>query len=190
LLIDRFLPEYDVVEHHEVQVDARIESTYRAVKDIDLARSRIVLALLAVRGLPTLFTGAVKPSRRLGFDELLQAGFVVLAEESNSEIVLGIVGKFWRLTSGIHRIEPDEFSAFDTPGFARGAWNFVVSADPGGGSTVVTETRVRCTDEESRRKFLLYWRLVGPFSALIRRVMLRRIKQDAENPARRSPSQR
>jgi hypothetical protein len=190
VLIDRFLPKYDVVEHHDVQVDAPVESTYRAVKDLDLAQSPIVLALLAVRGLPTLFTGAVKPTRRLGFNELRQAGFVLLAEEPSSEIVLGIVGKFWRLTSGIHRIEPDEFSGFDAPGFAKGAWNFVVSARPGGGSTVVTETRVACTDADARRKFMLYWRLVGPFSALIRRVMLRRIKQDAENRARPSPSRR
>jgi hypothetical protein len=181
VLIDRFLPEYDVVEHHEVQVDAPGETTYRAVKDLDLARSPVVLALLAVRGLPTLFTGAVKPSRRLGMNELLQAGFVVLAEEPGRELVLGIVGKFWRLTSGVHRIEPDEFSGFDTPGFAKGAWNFVVSERPGGVSTVMTETRVECTDGEARRKFGWYWRLVGPFSALIRRAMLRRIKQDAEH---------
>jgi hypothetical protein len=180
VLIDRFLPEYDVIEHHEVQVDAPGETTYRAVKDLDLARSPVVLALLAVRGLPTLFTGAVKPSRRLGLDEIRRSGFVLLAEESNREIVLGIVGKFWRLTSGIHRIEPAEFSSFDTPGFAKGAWNFVVSERPGGGSTVVTETRVKCTDDEARRKFLLYWRVVGPFSALIRRMLLRDIKRDAE----------
>jgi hypothetical protein len=45
---------------------------------------------------------------------------------------------------------------------------------------MVTETRVLCTDDEARRRFSLYWRLVGPFSALIRRVLLRRIKREAE----------
>ena len=182
MLIDGFLPEDVVLDHHEVQVDAPGETTYRAVKDLDLARSPVVLALLAVRGLPTVFTGAVKPSRRLGLDEIRRSGFVVLAEEPGREIVLGIVGKFWRLTSGIHRIEPTEFSGFETPGFAKGAWNFVVSERPGGGSTVVTETRVKCTDADARRKFLLYWRLVGPFSALIRRALVRNIKRDAESP--------
>jgi hypothetical protein len=181
VLIDRFLPTYDVIEHHETTVDAPVDVTYRAVREFDLARSPVVLALLAVRGLPHMFTGAVKPSRRLGLDEVTRTGFVVLAEGPNHEIVLGVVGRFWRLTSGIHRIDASEFTGFDTPGFAKAAWNFVVSELAGGGSKIVTETRVACTDAESRRKFSLYWRLVGPFSALIRRELLRTIKRDAES---------
>jgi hypothetical protein len=181
LLIDRFLPKYDVVEHHETTVDASVEKTYHAIKQLDLARSPVVLALLAVRGLPTLFTGAAKPSRRIGLDEIVRSGFVVLADEPNREIVLGVVGKFWKLSSGIHRIAADEFSGFDTPGFCKSAWNFAVSERTGGDSTVLTETRVLCTDQDARRKFTLYWRLVGPFSALIRRVLLRAIKRDAES---------
>jgi hypothetical protein len=182
VLIDRFLPKYDEIEHHEATFDAPPDRTYRAVKELDLARSPVVLALLLVRGIPTLFTGAVKPKRRLGLEEILDAGFVVLGEEPGRELVLGIVGKFWRLTSGVHRIEADEFTGFDAPGFAKAVWNFLVSERAGGGSTVVTETRVVCTDAESRRKFARYWRLVGPFSALVRRVLLRGIKRDAERP--------
>jgi hypothetical protein len=190
MLIDRFLPEYDVVEHHEMTVDAPVERAYRAVKELDLARSPIVLALLFARGLPHLFTGAVKPKRRLGLDEIVESGFVVLGEEPGRELVLGIVGKFWQLGSGVHRIEADEFTGFDAPGFAKAAWNFLVSERAGGGSTVMTETRVACTDEDARRKFSRYWWLIGRFSALIRRVMLRHIKRDAESRAQRSPSPR
>ena len=180
MLIDRFLPEYDVVEHHAIDVDAPVDRAYRAVKELDLARSPVVLALLFARGLPTTFTGAVKPKRRLGLDEIVESGFVVLGEEPDRELVLGVVGKFWRPTSGVHRVEASEFGGFDTPGFAKGAWNFVVSERPGSGSRVETETRVACTDDDARRKFGWYWRLVGPFSALIRRVMLRDIKRGAE----------
>lgn len=180
MLIDRFLPDYDEVEHHEVDVDAPVEQTYRAVKELDLARSPVVLALLAARGIPHLFTGTVKPKRRLGLDEIVDSGFVVLGEDPGRELVLGVVGKFWRPTSAIHRIEAGEFTGLDTPGLAKAAWNFVVLERPGGGSTIVTETRIACTDTESRRNFGWYWRLVGPFSALIRRVLLRGIKRDAE----------
>ena len=181
MLIDEFLPDYDVVEHHAIDVDAPVDEAYQAVKKLDLARSPVVLALLFARGLPTMFTGAVKPKRRLGLDEIVESGFVVLGEGPDRELVLGVVGKFWRPTSGVHRIDRDEFVAFDSPGFAKGAWNFAVSARPGGGSRVETETRVACTDDDARRKFGWYWRLVGPFSALIRRIMLGDIKRSAES---------
>ena len=180
MLIDRFLPDYEVIEHHAVDVDAPVDEAYRAVKELDLARSPIVLALLFARGLPHLFTGAVKPKRRLGLDEIVESGFVVLGEDQDRELVLGIVGKFWQLSSGVHRIEPGEFIGFDAPGFAKAAWNFVVSARPGGGSRVETETRVVCTDDDARRQFSRYWWLIGRFSALIRRIVLGQIKRDAE----------
>ena len=181
MLIDEFLPHYDVVEHHQIDVEAPVDRAYRAVKELDLARSPIVLALLFARGLPHLFTGAVKPKRRLRLDDIVESGFVVLGEEPDRELVLGIVGKFWQLSSGVLRIEPDEFTGFDTPGYAKAAWNLVVSARPGGGSRVETETRVVCTDDGARRLFSRYWWLIGRFSALIRRVMLGDIKRSAES---------
>jgi hypothetical protein len=181
VLIDEFLPHYDVVEHHQIDVDAPVDRAYRAVKELDLARSPIVLALLFARGLPHLFTGAVKPKRQLRLGDIVESGFVVLGEEPDRELVLGIVGKFWQLSSGVLRIEPDEFTGFDTPGYAKAAWNLVVSARPGGGSRVETETRVVCTDDDARRQFSRYWWLIGRFSALIRRVMLGDIKRSAES---------
>jgi hypothetical protein len=39
-------------------------------------------------------------------------------------------------------------------------------------------------DDESRRRFRLYWLFIGPFSGLIRRKILRSIKHEAE----RSPT--
>ena len=181
MLIDEFLPDYDVVEHHDVDVDAPVDGAYRAVKELDLARSPVVLALLFARGLPHLFTGAVKPKRRLRLDDIVESGFVVLGEEPERELVLGIIGKFWQLSSGVLRIEPGEFTRFDTPGFAKASWNFVVSARPGGGARIETETRVACTDDDARSRFSRYWWLIGSFSALIRRIMLREIKRDAES---------
>ena len=68
----------------------------------------------------------------------------------------------------------EEFHAFDEPGFARAAWNFKVSSKQGG-TLLETETRVQCTDEVARRKFLRYWRFIGLFSGLVRLEMLRGI---------------
>jgi len=47
-------------------------------------------------------------------------------------------------------------------------------------ATLATETRVRCLDAASRRKFGLDWRLVRPFSGWIRREALRAVADAAE----------
>jgi hypothetical protein len=179
VLIDRFVPRYDAIEHHEIGVAAPPDAAYEAVRALDLARSPLVLALLAARALPALMRGRAVPSH-LTIDDLVRAGFVTLAEEPGSELVLGLVGRFWRPTGALVRIEPHEFVAFDKPGYAKTAWNFAVVPHGDSRSVVLTETRVVCTDPRSRRSFARYWRVVGPFSALIRRRALRLVRQRAE----------
>jgi hypothetical protein len=49
-----------------------------------------------------------------------------------------------------------------------------------GRALITTETRTAATDPASLRRFARYWLLVGPFSALIRRLLLRIVKSDAE----------
>jgi hypothetical protein len=180
-LIDRYLPDFDVHERHHALVDAPPDRTYEAVRRLDLSRSKTVRRLLAARGIP----GTVRKRRRPGrttltIDDLVRGGFVVLEEEPGSEIVLGVVGRFWRAKDAIRRVGPAEFAAYAEPGMAKGAWNFRVEPISDERSVVITETRVRCTDDEGRRKFVLYWAAIGPFSAVIRRRALALIKQDAE----------
>lgn len=52
------------------------------------------------------------------------------------------------------------------------AFDLVARAD-GSGSVLSTETRVHAATARARRAFRLYWLVVGPFSALIRRRWLR-----------------
>jgi hypothetical protein len=110
-------------------------------------------------------------------------GFAVLAEEPGRELVLGIAGRFWAIRERANLLRtPDEaaFRAFREPGCAKAAMNFRVE-DAGDGTTrLSTETRVRCLDRGARRNFALYWMAIGPFSGLIRRVMLRGIARAAE----------
>ena len=177
--LDRFLPRFDAVEHHEIRIDAPVAAAWAAARDLDLARSPVVAALLAVRGIPGLLAGKRTIPRHVGLDAIVSNGFVVLAEDPPHELVLGVVGRFWLPTSGIHRVTADEFEGFDEPGFAKGVWNFTVRADGPDRSVVTTETRVHCTDATARRRFLRYWRLIGPFSALIRILLLRSIARAA-----------
>jgi hypothetical protein len=94
--------------------------------------------------------------------------------------LLGVVGKFWRPDSGIERIAPDAFQNFDDPGFAKAVLAFTVEERAGTSSILATETRVACTDGSARRKFMLYWRAIGPFSGFIRPLMLNQVKRAAE----------
>jgi len=110
----------------------------------------------------------------------MNSGFGMLAENPNQEIVLGVTGRFWRLTGNL---SPFNRSDFDRPvpiGMARGVWNFSVAEQINGQTTLFTETRVMCGDAASRRKFLTYWLIVRPFSGLIRLIMLRRVRKTAE----------
>jgi hypothetical protein len=181
-MIDEFLPHYDVVERHEVFVAATPTSVYRCVRALDVSRMPVTAALLALRGIPHLLTGSVRPSRRVTIDQLTTMGFVILGDRPPVEVVLGVVGRFWRPTSGIVRISADGFAGYAAPGHARAVWNFRIEPERGG-CRLRTETRVQCLDASARRRFRLYWGVVGPFSGLIRRDMLRAIRRDAEGSA-------
>jgi hypothetical protein len=186
-LIDQHMPVFDVSEHHEIRVRAPVVEAYRAVRDLDLARSKMARGLLAIRGmLAVLQPGpAGKLYRSLGrrrtltLEDVQELGFVVLAERTEREYLIGVAGRFWIPGGGIRRIDPIEFGSFDQPGHAEGVMSFAVRPE-GTGSVVSTETRVWCVDDRARRSFRPYWRLIRPFSGLIRRQALAIIKDDAE----------
>jgi hypothetical protein len=180
VLIDRFLPVYDVVERHEIMIHATAERVYAEVRNLDLTRSKLSRLLFRLRGLP--------PASHNTLDDVLKMGFILLAEEYDREIVLGVVGRFWKLSGGLRRLGPDEYLSFDQPGYAKGAWNFHLSPAEGG-VLLTTETRVRCPDARSRLRFRFYWSLVGPFSGLIRKEMLRIVREQSGQIRARDPGE-
>jgi hypothetical protein len=182
VLIDDFMPTFDVIERHHTMVQAPADRTYDAARRVDLARSRLVRAMFAARGIPLLIRRRKRPPRTLTLDDLVRNGFVWLAQDTGQELVLGVVGKFWKPNGGVRTIEASDFVAFDEPGVAKAAMNFRVIPDGDDSSFVITETRVRVPDEASRRKFLLYWAVMGTFSGFIRKQALGLVKRDAERP--------
>ena len=175
-LLDRWLPRFDVSEVHSTRVHAPLDRVDSAMRALDARSSWVIRTLFRLRSLGS--------RSGLGGDRegLLRSGFVVLEEEPGRYLVLGLTGRFWRLDGGIRRVPAEAFRGFAEPGFALAGWSFELVPD-GAGVTVTTETRVYCTDDESRRKFRRYWHLIGPFSALIRREMLRAIRKRAESAA-------
>jgi hypothetical protein len=180
VLIDRFVPDPDFSERHSIEVAGSAADAYRAIWTTDLGRSPIVGALLALRALPSALLGREpmpRPARSLTLRDAIGSPFGLLAEAPGEELVLGVAGRFWRPTGNV---EPFRRDLFDEPlprGLARAVWNFAVEAAPGAPVRVTTETRVACADRASRLRFAAYWVLIRPFSGLIRRQMLRAIRE-------------
>ena len=82
--------------------------------------------------------------------------------------------QFWRFRPGGRCpgvSSPETLLAFAEPGYAKALINFKIVPE-GDGCLLTTETRILATDEGARRTFGVYWRLIYPGSALIRRGWL------------------
>jgi hypothetical protein len=162
------MPHCDFVEKHSTVVRATPERIYETIRRGELTNHPLVRALLTLRGLG-------RSRQKFNVDAFGRNGFAILAEDPPNEIVLGVQGPFWKPNCKLHTISAESFQTNVPDGAARGAWNFLVEAN----GRVTTETRVLCAND-SRTKFRLYWLLVRPFSGLIRRMMLRAIRKEAE----------
>ncbi len=150
-VLDAWLPEWDVRARYERRVAADPATAVDAAIGMPIAPDGLVRALFRLRGLPR--AGSVGGTlRALGFEELLR---------EPGRVVLGAAGRPW-----VPRTPPRPFSAAG-PGDVR----LVVSVEADG-EVLATETRVRAEDAAARRAFLRYWRVVGPFSGVIRRRWL------------------
>ena len=189
MLIDELLPAYDVSEYHQIGIHAPLERVYDAVCALDLSCSRVIRWLFLLRELPllrevpALWHSSHRGDGRfdLTLDGLLRSGFILLGEKPPQELLLGLVGRFWTPSGDIQRLGVSEFRTFNRPGYAKAAWNFSLSEQEDGTTRLATQTRVLCLDEASRRRLRLYWAFIRPFSGLIRREMLRSIKNRTED---------
>jgi hypothetical protein len=154
--LDAFLPSYDFSTRHAVAVAVDPVRADRALREVTFKEVPLVRALLVARGL----------GLRSAEDTVLGAMVpraTVLEDVPGEGVVLTLSGQFWRL-----RGRGPEAPATAVIDFR---------ALPG---SLATETRVHVPDPVSRRKFGRYWRIVRPFSGLIRMVVLRAAKRRAE----------
>lgn len=179
MLIDEFMPKYDFDEKHETIVRASVETVYAALNSFDFNESTVVRWLFRLRGLASN-NSCDAGEQVLTLRDMTKLNFVVLDEKPNEEILLGLVGKFWKPTGDLQKIEAGDFLAFDKNGYAKAAWNFVLTESPAKETRLTTETRVRCTDDASRSQFGFYWTFIKPFSGWIRQEALRLAKGKAE----------
>jgi hypothetical protein len=179
------MPHYDARERHEVMVEAPAKTVYEALHTTDFSRIGAVRLLLAARALPSALRRKHPPGTRplrfaTGVTSLIDAGFGVVAESPRTEIVLGLAGPFWQLRPQTRPLNEAAVRAGPHAGSAHALWSFGIDELEARRTRLDTETRVLTGDAASRRKLLLYWKLIRPFSGLIRILMLRRIRRVAE----------
>lgn len=180
--LDFWLPDYHFSERHGIKIDAAPEKVFEALINLDITESRVVKALLAIRRLPqkapAYSAGTVSSAE--GADE--RWGFIFLEEVSNREIVLGMVGQFWKPSGGsVRGLKAVDFSRFNKNGYCKVAWNLHIdSNETGGVLKLTTETRVQCLGRRARLIFGLYWALIRPFSGIIRLEILKSVKKRVE----------
>lgn len=166
------LPHAEFTEHHDLVIDAPVDRVWEALRETRWSDLRVSLPLLAVRGL-----GLRVPSDERGL--LLGPGgpTPLVLVEAPRYAAGASVAQPWRarpeLGSGIVSLE--DLAAFDRPDWLRMGMDFSLHPLPGDRTRLATSTLCEPTDENARRHFARYWRVIRPFSGLIRMDMLRAV---------------
>jgi hypothetical protein len=172
ILLDQAMPSCDRREVHSRKTSASPDALWDAVHDLRADELTLMRVLMGIRtlgrkvgdGNPTVLEGF----RRMGFREI--------AHEPGQELVMAGIGRFWRPSGGLRKVQDKEqFLGFQEPGYAKVAFNFRILA-----GRLSTETRIAATDAQARRLFGLYWLLVRPGSGLIRREWLHALDRRAQ----------
>lgn len=166
-LLDKYLPHYHFSETHKLLIEAGPEKVWQAVEQADTRDSKVIRFLFRLRGMP-------KDSESTkGLDWKI---FTELERVPNDELIVGLIGQFWKPTGNLQRFQSTEFVSFSDPKFAKGVMNFKVVEEADQRTWAVTETRVQINDRTARMLFSCYWFFIRPFSGLIRMEMLKSIK--------------
>jgi len=184
-LLDRFMPAYEVAERHAVRVAAPADITLSAACEMDFQQSRIIRVIFKTREFILRSEPEEDTICRGLFAQTKALGWGMLAEVPGREIVMGAVTRPWAANVVFRALPPDDFADFQEPGYVKIVWT--LRTDPIGVTESIfrTETRALTTDSSARAKFRVYWSFFSPGILLIRRMMLRSLKREAEaRPAR------
>jgi hypothetical protein len=186
MLIDDVMPRWEVGSRHHIVVNAGVTETYAAIRSANLGAHPMMRVMLGLRALPGAFVSGklgelgARASAPITFADFEARGFHIVAESAPTDMLIGLEGAFWTVSG---RLRPVSAADFRTPvpaSLARAAWSFSVETTSQTSCVLRTETRVLTGSAAARRRFRLYWAVVGVGSGLIRRMMLRAIKGEAE----------
>ena len=142
LLLDKFMPVYEVAERHHIRVAAPAEVTFAAACEQDLMALPIVRTIFKAREI-VLGAAPDTEAHPRGLLAMTQSiGWGVLADVPGREIIMGAVTQPWLANVVFRPLPPDEFVAFHEPDYVKIAWTLRADAAGPNASVFRTETRV------------------------------------------------
>jgi hypothetical protein len=195
MLLDKYLPEYDITEESTAQVNAPLETVYHAVEEVTLADiSGIVRLLFYLRGLPEKLAGRKDVPWDIHapfINEFCNDFFTFLEAQSPHELVIGMVvpgdiGRVWKKSSDLDILPADaaEFLSVNEPNHLKVVCQFLVeNAGEPDNVKIKAEWRVGALGPAARKRFKPYWRVIGPFSHHIQKLWVEGIRKRAERAA-------
>lgn len=197
MLVEEFLPVFDVSDAVAAVVHADVTRTWDALLDVDLidvGRRRPMIGLLgALRALPDLVSHVLHGEglphaptslrlRDLSTLPMDTGGWVLLGERPRDEIAFGLVGRFWRPVIQFASV-PDAaaFRAFAEPGHAKTIYALSVRSIDTGRTLLTGTMRTATTDEHARAWFRRYWTFgVGSGAHVLVSGVLEVAREEAE----------
>lgn len=182
LELDGVMAVAPFAERHRRTIDRPLAEVWPHCLAVTAREVRALGPLVALRSIPGYLRS--KPTVRVSdalplLDVFAREGFVVLRRDlepgaGRGVVLFGAVGRFWSLAGNapIRFDGPEDFLAFDEPGYAKTVAS-LEATDVGDGTTVVeTVTRVIGTSPAATRAFRPYWAVIRGPSGLIRRSWL------------------
>ena len=185
-LLDELIPNPEVAEHHQIDINAPADVVMATAKDLELLKSPVIRAILKVRELALGGEPDKRDHPTALIDQMQSIGWVVLAERPGREMVLGAVTQPWQAAPVFRSVPAVEFRNFAEPGYVKIAWTLRADPTSETRSTFHTETRVCTTDASARRRFRNYWSFVAPGVEVIRMAMLSPLRRAAEQRVARN----
>ena len=157
------------LERHVTVVRASPEKAAEATELVRLADMPVVRLLFWLRGIPHSKDQTLR-------DFFSAPPFYILEDDPSQEVVIGTAGRLLRSRAFS---SPAELRDYAEAGTIKAIANFRVEPAESG-CLISTETWIETYGRRASWLFRAYWLIVGPFSALIRRIFLRAARLRAE----------
>ena len=128
MLLDDFLPEFDVRASYAIRIVAPPDRIYASLRTADFDHWGLTRVLMSLRALPALLSEPQAVWRRLHsgrrrqrvtLERVLERGFTLLGERPDEELVLGTVGRFWRARGELWPTSPQQSTSRARRGLPR-----------------------------------------------------------------------